>query len=267
MQPVYKCLAEPKDEMPTKSWKLIIEVNKVQWKPLLFCFFQQLSKSAMTQLTQFSNQVIMNSKLFHALLVLTFLLSSSGNARVRRADRECNVNICFALQGSSVIEASEYEDQKRIAQLVVYLIGESTGYQSYAAVQYAIVNTAISPLTGSRFDFLTSLKRSKQLNGVGSFPTAGLNYCFSELQSQPSGEKVIVFFGNGESTIGSEPSDRSNLFRQTGGRVIAVGVGRNQNIRELFYIANGEKSQVFSLSSRSSLWGVSLALRRLICNA
>lgn len=177
----------------------------------------------------------------------------------------CNVNICFAMDGSDTITWEIYERQKSFVGNIVRLINRRQGV-SYAAVQYGISNHAVSPLTQDVNGFLSALAGSTPVREAGSFVTAGLNYCFGELQRVAAGKKKIVLLGDGRRTIGSDPGERASLFFSTGGEVFVVGVGWRQDWATLKEIAGGDASKVFSIGPRDSLWYASTQLVEEICS-
>lgn len=187
-------------------------------------------------------------------------------AQTRTAKRNCRINLCFALDGSSTIERKMYSNQKTVVQTVVQKT--STGFNSkgmgLAAVQYATSNQAISPLTTNRQAFLSAVSSSTQSMGRGSFITGGLNYCFAQLFQEKGRTNKIVLFTDGRADIGSSVAERARLFRSIGGEVFAVGVGSSRNSRVLQRITGAKRGTVFSLGSRNVL-SVSNQLANSLC--
>lgn len=176
------------------------------------------------------------------------------SAKWTPATAPCNVHVCFAMEGSDTITWGTYQRQKSFVGNVVRLISRRHGSSAFAAVQYGISNHAVSPLTEDVSGFLTALAVSSPVREQGSFVSAGLNYCFGELQHVAVGRKKIVLLGDGRRTIGSDPGDRANLFFSTGGEVLVVGVGWRQDWNTLKEIAGGDPSKVFSIRPTDSVW-------------
>lgn len=182
------------------------------------------------------------------------------------AKPHCNINVCFALDGSSSISSSSYKIQQTVVRDVVNYISTGNMKIGLAAVQYGISSTAISPFTVDRKAFLSALAASTQLKLEGKFVTAGLNYCISELYEKRGRKNHIVLFGDGKSNVGSDPGDRAALFFKTGGVVYAVGVGDPQNITALTDIAGGARQGVFGIKGNYSACDASIDLSKSLCS-
>lgn len=180
--------------------------------------------------------------------------------------QNCNVNVCFAIDGSDTISPASFEDEKNLVLMIVRALSlDGTGI-GYAAVQYGASNYPVSPFTRNESAFVDAVSASMQIRDEGTFVTAGLNYCFSELRDKPDGTKKIVLLGDGKNTIGREPAERTNLFQNSGGVVFAVGVGDDQNMASLIAIAGGDRSKVFQMTSDVSLMDITEGLVQAICD-
>lgn len=178
---------------------------------------------------------------------------------------DCDLSVCFAIDGSNTIPPWVFQAEKSIVKNVVHFLSLPSGKRSYAAVQYGISNHAVSSLNFDEENFLELVATSSQFRDARSFVTAGLNYCFSELEDVRNYQKKIVFLGNGRSTIGSDPGERADLFSSIGGETFAVGVGKNQNTTVLRNIARGKASRVFSLGNSDNIWSISMKLATRLC--
>ncbi|KAI0563990.1 von Willebrand factor A-like protein [Gracilaria domingensis] len=175
-------------------------------------------------------------------------------------DEAIDINLCFALDGSSSISSAAFQTQKSVVQNVVKAIPTDDEGVRLSAVQYGASVTSISPSTMDRTAFVSDLRSSQQLKSKGTFVTAGLNYCISEIFRTPGSKNVIVLFGDGDNNIGSDPGGRASLFLKFGGVVLSVGVGRSQNMKSLTEIAGNDPGSVFSINRRSSARDVSADL-------
>ncbi|CAN8062388.1 unnamed protein product [Agarophyton chilense] len=200
------------------------------------------------------------------LIVYAFLvphISADNRSQTISKLTAANVNICFALDGSSSISPSWYRTQKSVVNQVVNAIphGNKMGL---AAAQYGISVTTISPFTVDHDKFLSSLRSSVQLESNRKFVTAGLNYCISELSESHASRNLIVLFGDGNSSVGRDPGHRSAFFFRRGGVVFAVGVGESQNITELMNIAGNDSRRFFSINANYSDGDASADLSKLL---
>lgn len=180
----------------------------------------------------------------------------------------CNINVCFALDGSSSITPRSYEQQRSTAIRAARNIFDRSGARALglAAVQYGAAIRPISPFTTDRRAFLSALRSSVQSRGNGTFLTGGVNYCFSELFEKNNNRNTIVVLGDGQANIGSDASDRANLFSTNGGQVLSVGVGGSLNATELVAIAGGDRSKLFFVGgTNNSVTEVAARLAMAIC--
>lgn len=191
---------------------------------------------------------------FHVMLTLlcslTFLLpflveSVSGSSlnnvvtRVKESKR-CSLNICFGLEGSDVLKQVNFNGQKQIVYDLVKKLTKISHLQ-LSAVQYGITNTAISPLTYSVKEFLENFS---QASFVGSSKTAvgsPIVYC-DALLSEESGPRIIILLGRGKNTVGGDAVIRANLFRETGGKMVAIAIG-DADEKLLTKIVGGDPSR------------------------
>lgn len=101
---------------------------------------------------------------------------------------------------------------------------------------------------------IRAIRSTSQQDAEGTFITGALNYCFSELfdvtvDGPICPKSVIILMGNGIENIGSDPAERSGLFVQEGGDVVAVGFGPEVDEKALMNI-NGD-DDFFNANTRS----------------
>lgn len=179
------------------------------------------------------------------------LTSTDEVAQLLGASKSKNIDICFALAGSKLISKRAFKQQKEVINGVITRMNRRKGVR-FSAVQYAVSNVAISPLTGNSKHILRKLRKSKQMKSKRSFATAGINYCFSQLY-QNRGKRIIVFLGDGRGNLGIDAVRRAKLFIGIGGKLYSVAVGRSPNWRTLTAIVGGDKRKLFKVKGDKSI--------------
>ena len=180
----------------------------------------------------------------------------------------CNANVCFAIDGSGSLNATEFIAEKNFVLDVVSVIAVDYAVE-LSAVQYGTASSPISSLTADVEDFILKVNREQQLEAGNTFLVAGVNYCFSQL-ARRSGEALkMVILGDGFSTLGDDPVPRTDLFRRAlNGKVCAVGAGV-QNDEVLLGLAGGNPDQVFKVGNFLDVLDLQRILEGLvegICN-
>ena len=163
-----------------------------------------------------------------------------------RAAGGCNANVCFAIDGSASINATEFTNQKNFVLDLVSVLSVDDGAE-VAACQYSSAVSPIQRLTVNIARFNLAVNGARQVPGA-SFVVGGVNYCFSQLWRRRGEANKIVLLGDGRSNIGSSAVARADLFRRVGGSVAAVGAGFEDDT-ELLRIAGGDEELVFQADS------------------
>lgn len=177
--------------------------------------------------------------------------------------RTCNTNVCFVIDGTTDISPDYFHDQKRIIVNVVRLLKKTKGTKMYAAVEYGISTYIIALFTDKVNEFIDIIWKATQSKSRQPFLTGGINYCYSLLDRQATGDKVIVIIGSGRNTIGASPIDRADLFVKEGGKIIPVGVGDNQDKSTLVALAGDEDG--ISVTVPRRIWQSAKDTADLIC--
>lgn len=138
----------------------------------------------------------------------------------------CNVNICFALDGSGSMSTEDYKRQSDFAVLVSAILAGETEAE-FAAVQYGLRNVGISGLTNNANRFLFRVARSRSARAPRTFIAAGLGFCIRELRRRPEDANKIVVIGDGRSNFGGSPVDIAQQFLppQGTGSICTIGIG------------------------------------------
>lgn len=155
---------------------------------------------------------------------------------LRRAP-SCNTNVCFVIDGTTDISADYFEDQKKLIKTITALLKKKRGEKKYAAVEYGTSTYVITPFIDNRKHFIDIIGRTSQVQSREPYLTGGINYCFSLLERQETGDRVIVIIGSGRNTIGSSPVERAKKFVQRGGKIVSVGIGERQDLSTLKALA------------------------------
>lgn len=158
-------------------------------------------------------------------------------------DKGCNMNLCFALDGSKSISENEFTDQKNFVDLIVAITGTDRR-ANYCAVQYHSNRTPISPLTGNKDTFLRRVQAAKLKRG-GTNIAAGIRYATHQLRSQVGDANKLVLLGDGFKTVGRSPKSAARSFLRVAGPICAVAVGPS-DIKGLTDIT-GDANRVFNI--------------------
>ncbi|KAI0563991.1 von Willebrand factor A-like protein [Gracilaria domingensis] len=192
-------------------------------------------------------------------LPVTGRITAAARADLRRrikAAGDCNLNICFAIDGSSSISDTEFVNERNFVLDVSSVVVDKT--VELGAVQYSTSVRTITPLTPDSATFNLLVNFEQQLGGA-SFVVGGINACFSQLAGRPNEPGKIVLLGDGRSSMGSDAAERADLFRSIGGSVCVVGAGFADDA-ELMRIAGGDRSLVFEVDNFLDV----LALERVV---
>lgn len=154
----------------------------------------------------------------------------------------CNVNVCFAIDGSDVIAPEEFQKQKEfLLDLVSALSLDDSA--AYTAVQYGVTNYPITPLSTDEARFNRDVFGTTSVKDRESFIGTGIVYCHRQVARHRTDANKIVVVGDGRSNFGGDPVRRADVFRRFGGSVCAVGVGF-QDEESLEKIAGGKKNVI-----------------------
>lgn len=126
--------------------------------------------------------------------------------RLTRALRKsgCKTAVCLALQGTNVIPTSTYALQQKLTALTAAVVSADTR-SAFAAVQYSLTTTAITPLTAKLPKFLKAVLRSKQARKPKTNMSAGLGYCWFQIRRDKRAIKRVVLLGSGDFNAGFAP--------------------------------------------------------------
>ena len=140
--------------------------------------------------------------------------------------RGCNPRVCFALDGSASISRRDFRAQKDFVLLVANIISVDPRAR-FAAAQYGLTLSGISLLTQNIRRFLRSVNRERQLRSGRTFLAAGIGFCVSQVDRNPTAPAKIVVLGDGGSNFGGDPRPvaRNWLLSDPSNAICAVGVG------------------------------------------
>lgn len=175
------------------------------------------------------------------LVVLQRIVSRRGS---------CNVRLCFALDGSSPLSRNDYELQKDMTNVLASVAAIDRA--SFSAVQYGLVNQAISSRTQNVRTFRSRVERSSFAGASSTFVGAGLGFCISNVKRGNAGDgRKIVVFGSGQPGLGDAflPNVLSAVKDE---EIFAIGVGRRVNTSKLRQIALGKGRNVFVVRGRAA---------------
>lgn len=192
------------------------------------------------------NHSITSLFLFSAILLvsLTHATPSDHQPKLQQTIKQaqsCRVNICYVLDGSNTLSASDFELQGDFVAITAATIPANTPGVSFSAVQVANRAIPITGRTGSVSDFLLSIDRTGFANARRSSLAPGAAFCREQFAGRPAQANKIVVITNGRGL------STSNIGGGAG-EVCAVGVG-NRDFGVLSRIAGGDRSKVLTVSN------------------
>lgn len=151
----------------------------------------------------------------------------------------CAARVCFALDGSGSINASEWRAQKDFVLLVSNIISVDPD-SKFAAVQYGLRLRGISLLTDRINKFLIRVDRARLARARRTFIASGLAFCISQLRRAPNFPTKVVVLGDGRSNFGGDPRPIAlNWLRERDSNAIcAIGIGFGADTSALLRITN-----------------------------
>lgn len=176
----------------------------------------------------------------------------------------CNISLCFALDGSGSISAEEYELQKQLVKLVAELADPAGA--AFSAVQYGLSNEFISTSTSNLTLFTELVDNSKLLKARRTFLSAGLAFCIAQVKSNArmGGQKVVII-GDGRDNFAESSLD---LVLDAGPTVdiFAVGIGYPLDSKQLLQVTRGRRDRTFNVNNYANLGRTVTNLVQLLCN-
>lgn len=138
-------------------------------------------------------------------------------------DNGCDINLCFAIDGSGSVTPAQFQKQKDFVDLIVNILTtDEPG--NFCAVQYGTSLKAISPLTKKRNRFLKKLQRSKQVGGLSNV-AGGLGYTGFQLRPRVEDANKVIILGDGFDSIGFRPKVVATQILEDDVDICAVAVG------------------------------------------
>lgn len=162
-----------------------------------------------------------------------------------RAARKCNINVCYAIDGSGSIKSSRFKDNLNFAEIVSAVLELGQRSYKFSANQFGTTVESISGPTNLE-GFLEKLSSVKKVGGL-SFIGGGIAFCISDLLSSKADKNVLVLLTDGFSGIGPSDEDTSEYLQGFGFEVIAVQTGVS-DFESLLAYTGGKRSNVLSVS-------------------
>lgn len=172
--------------------------------------------------------------------------------QIIRQNERCRAHICFAIDGSASIPASEFELAKSFvhsAALQLLVVGANN---TAAAVQYGRDVTPIIALTGKFGEFSRAVLGTEQENGGDKFLIGALNYCMFQLSNVRRTVLNIVILGDGRDSSVESSVTQTDLFRKAFGAIVTVVPISSPNRANLLALAGGDEDLVFEFSGDNS---------------
>ncbi len=212
-----------------------------------------------------------------ALLVCTIASATPAIPSTARNNAECSLqaifeskctaNICFAIDGSGSINATEFKNATVFTQAVTNTLAFFPETE-YGAVQFGFSSYLISFLSKAS-PFNLAMQRVKQIEpALRTFTSvgAGIVTCDTLLSTRPGEPNKMVVMTDGRNNFGGDPVKNADIFRARGpnNRVSTIGIGRQtaQGQATLAAIA-GSTGTVLTVEDYVELFNV---VNDLICD-
>lgn len=177
----------------------------------------------------------------------------------------CNVNVCFAIDGSSDAGVSDFARSIEFTQIIA-LITDIDPRVRNSALQFGRINSDISPLTGDRDTFIRSFSNIGFANAPTAFVSAGVLGCKRMLGDHRGGPRpVIVVVGAGGPTVGVSPQRIAERFFRDmpTGSILSISTRRGR--AQVFRGFSPRKKSAIDISNSMSIAGPMDAAVGFIC--
>lgn len=177
----------------------------------------------------------------------------------------CKSDVCFAIDGSNAIDPYRFDLQRRFVELVVSLLAVRSN-PFFAAVQYATTTFPIEPPTTDDAEFIRSLNEVEQVNTSDRNIAAALGYCGFQLKKRPSA--ILVIIGNGESTVGFDPSILVEGIKDLDGKPPTIfGISSAGDINDFEKVVGPQRSEnILRLRGCRQLQRTLVTIVSRVCN-
>lgn len=181
----------------------------------------------------------------------------------------CQVNVCFAFDGSGSVSVSEFSNAKTAGLQIVSSAGANS---VYSAVNYSNEANVFLPVTNSYTTAYNAIFGNSKGNG-GTYSDAGLEECKKLLVNtplQPSAPKVIVLLTDGHDAHLAAVTNKASEIKGLGIDIVTVNVDSsslastvyNQRLRNIA----SHPSLAVLYSAYNTLLGRNGAFNRQICS-
>lgn len=164
----------------------------------------------------------------------------------------CKVRVCFGIDVSSRVSGS-LGFQKELVSQVVRVISVDPEAE-FAGTDYALTTDNISTLTKDERKFEGEVRKATISRRSETSVGAPIVYCHSLLSDRDAkrARGTTVLLSDGVSNFGGDPVKRADVFRRTGGKIIAVGIQRAGKTK-LLDIVGGDESNIIPFQEGRSL--------------
>lgn len=179
----------------------------------------------------------------------------------------CTANVCFALDGSSLLSKADYNMQVQFVELVVSLLTTDQPHaHGLCAVQYHYGATTLCPLTWDVLHFRRNLRTDMRFGG-GNNVAAGIHHTGEMMASQAGrnhhSNKMVVL-GSAFETDGLPPKWSARSFLRKGGSICAIAIGPADldGLRDI----TGAQGRVLQVAQFSRLWKLAAKVAQNLCS-
>lgn len=189
-------------------------------------------------------------------------LSQTRLGELRKQVEDCNANVCFAIDGSGSINATEFEAQQFFVQDLVSVLVNDENDVEVAAVQFGFRSSVISRLTADLEQFTLALFDAPQRGG-GTALRKGIKACAWQLRRVRREPIKMVLLGDGRSSKPRAAARRANRFRRVGGEVFAVGTA-DADGEQLLKLAGGNADRVYEVDNFLDVLAIQVVIEDMV---
>lgn len=177
----------------------------------------------------------------------------------------CNLNLCFAIDGSSSISAEEFTRVQDFVEVIWAIVGSDEGSR-FAATQFGEKSEPISRLTSNRRKFIKAVIEATPVGGTHTSIGAGIRFCDGQLARSFGNANKVVVITDRRNTIGEDPVVRADNFRRRdpNGDVCTVAIG-SSDMAQLQAIAGGDPDKVLTLGEFFEVSTIAISLFNSLC--
>lgn len=166
----------------------------------------------------------------------------------------CPKQLCFALDGSRFLNATEFIIVKKLARRISSIVSVKRSTE-FSAVQYGLSNTVISMLTFNVSAFIHGINATTYEGAEEAFLGSGVAFCIrATSDAELRGSDAIITIGSAKSTFATSFLP-TVIAAAKPAKLYSIGVGASRDTGNLLKLAGGAPSNVYGIEYRNGTFG------------